>query len=88
MAKTFWELMEDYICDECGGGLLETEDEGTFYCKNCQIALTLCGTYGTCDGIAHDYPYHYIAGILVETHMHHGVGGGWCNSCRTEWEWA
>ena len=81
---TFWDLMETERCDECKGKVIKIDDE-TYYCPNCHTTLSLCGNYGACEGIAHNWPYNLEGGTLIETA---NLINGWCDLCGSGWELA
>jgi hypothetical protein len=81
---TFWELLDNQICDTCGTVLIEIDD-ATLYCPKCRDELTLCGSYGTCEGIAHNGPYTYQDGELIRAS---NLTDGCCDTCGGGWELA
>ena len=84
MAKSFWQLMEDKTCPECGNAVIRVDEE-CYYCPHCKASLSLCGNYGKCEGIAYNYPMDLQDGQLVEAAKD---GNGWCDTCGDGWEWA
>jgi len=79
---TFWELLDNPICDTCRTALVEIND-ATFYCPKCKDILSLCGLYGMCEGVAHNGPYVYRRGELVEAG---NLTSGFCRTCGEGWE--
>lgn len=86
MPKSFWQLIEDEKCGECGNAVIKVDDEH-YYCPRCKSVLSLCGNWGKCEGIAYNWPVELQDGQLVDTNPKHD-GCGWCDSCGSQWEWA
>lgn len=79
---TFWELLENPICDICKTALTAVDD-ATLYCSKCKARLTLCGHLGTCEGIAIEGPFLYQDGELVRAT---NLTDGFCETCEGGWE--
>ena len=82
--KTFWELLDDPVCGICKGTLIVIDD-ATFYCPQCKERLTLCGSHGTCEGVAYEGPYTHQNGELTEAG---NLTDGCCETCGEGWELA